>query len=168
MGIGPRDPERLAWRDVLHRAVRWHRTRWRFYRAVASERTNGTRVTGEVIGHGDYVSHGRTMYFPIYRVTLADGRTIESEATTAMAATWKSPKVGVRRPLVYHEGMKPAFSQLSWLPYLPAMIMAALGAGFAAVTVIVALVSSSSHDTDRSSRDHAHHHASRLHHGDRE
>jgi hypothetical protein len=123
----------------------------KMYMGVRAQRGRGVRLVGEVASHGEYVSHGQTMFYPIYAATLPDGKRVEGQAATTMAKTWRSPKVGSKRTIIYRAGEDPPFSELGFVPLLPALIMGALGAGM--MVGAIALAFAQPHHIDHSAAD---------------
>jgi hypothetical protein len=106
---------------------------------VAAERRGAIRVRGVVTGHGHYTGRGRVMYYPIFKVTLADGRTITGDTRVGIAKSWKSPKEGARVTLLYREGAEAPLISLGIAPVLPSIILGVVGAGFAFAAIGLAL-----------------------------
>ena len=113
---------------------------FKMYMGVRTQRSRGVRLVGEVASHGEYVSHGQTMFYPIYTATLHDGKRVEGQAATTMAKTWRSPKVGTKRTIIYRAGEDPPFSELGFVPLLPALIMGALGAAMVIGAIALSFV----------------------------
>ena len=134
-------------------------------RPVFAARRGARRVVGECIRHGDYISHGQTMYYPIFRVVLPDGRTIEHETRTALAKNWKSPKVGTKRPLLYRAGVgdENGLEMMGLMPFLPSIILVVAGLGFAmaALGIGSAIEHVTSEPDITAPRPKRHHHSTR-------
>jgi len=111
----------------------------KMFASARQQRTRGVRVVGEVIRHGEYTSGGQTMYVPIFKVVLAGGAMVESEAAPQIATTSQRPPIGTKRDLVYHGAMKPVFTRLDSTSLAPALIAGVIGAGFAVAAVAIAM-----------------------------
>jgi hypothetical protein len=100
-------------------------------------------VQGVVIGFTQYRGrrrHGssRTMYSPVYRVTLPNGQTIESGAASSISKSWQSPPVGTHVPLYYSpHGGKSALSETGLQRYLGPIILVAVGAIVGGIGLVV-------------------------------
>ena len=128
----------------------------KLYASVRTQRGRGVRVVAEVVRHDEYTSHGQTMFYPIYAATL-DGKRVEGQAATTMAKTWPSPKRGAKRTIIYRAGEDPPFSELGFVPLLPALIMGVLGAALLTVAIGIAMVSPSDrHIEHKRAAKHAH------------
>ena len=96
------------------------------------------RVPAEVIGFAEGRMQGRTMFAPIYRATLSDGRTLESQRGVSRSS--KTPPVGTRVTLRYRAGDASPLSSDGFLPYLAPAILFGVGVPLGVAALLVALV----------------------------
>jgi hypothetical protein len=93
-------------------------------------------ISGQVVGFSSYRSKSRTMYSPRYRVTLPDGRTIETGAASNVSKSWKSPPEGTVVNLAYspHDRELPV-RELGLMRFLAPVILCGVGSVFGCIAL---------------------------------